>query len=33
VDFSGVDLVNPGAAILGLANQKFPYVPISIREN
>jgi len=32
VNFSGVDIVNPGAAILGLANQKFPFVPISIRE-
>jgi Tfp pilus assembly protein PilX len=32
VNFSSVNLVNPGAAILGSANQKFPYVPISIRE-
>jgi Tfp pilus assembly protein PilX len=33
VNFSGVNLVNPGAVVLGLANQKFPFVPISIREN
>jgi len=30
---SSLDLENPGSVVLGLANQKFPYVPISIREN
>ena len=30
---SSLYLQNPGAGILGLANQKFPYVPISIRED
>jgi len=30
---SNLHLQNPGAGVLGLANQKFPFVPISIREN
>jgi hypothetical protein len=36
VDFSGsgnsFQLENPGAASLGLVNQRFPYLPIAIRE-
>jgi hypothetical protein len=36
VDFSGsgnsLQLENPGAASLDLVNQRFPYLPIAIRE-